>query len=113
MASNTATLPDKDGDYSDWIELYNPTAEAIDLSGWYLSDNPDDLIKWICPQVTIESHEYLIVFASGKDQSINELHTNFKLSSSGEWIILTKPDGETVQFELQFTGQYTDISFGF
>ena len=113
MADNMATLADKDGDYSDWIEIYNPTTGAINLSGWYLSDNPEDLIKWIFPQVTIESHGYLIVFVSGKNQSTNELHTNFKLSSSGEWIILTKPDGKTVQFELHFPGQYPDVSYGF
>ena len=47
MADNANTLVDEDGDYSDWIEIYNPTTEAIDLAGWYLSDNPDNLIKWI------------------------------------------------------------------
>ena len=54
MADNFSTQADEDGAYSDWIELYNPTSEAIDLDGWYLSDNPDNLIKWIFPQVTIE-----------------------------------------------------------
>lgn len=113
MADNFSTQADEDGAYSDWIELYNPTSEAIDLDGWYLSDNPDNLIKWIFPQVTIEADGFLVVFASGKDRHINELHTNFKLSSSGEWIILTRPDGKTIQYEVNFPPQYVDISYGY
>lgn len=106
---------DEDGDYSDWIELYNPTSSVINLEGWYLSDNPDNLIKWIFPQITIDANAYLLVFCSGKDRRSAELHTNFKLSSSGEWIILTKPDGATIgfTFDNQFPEQYPDISYGF
>lgn len=115
MASNTSIIADEDGEYSDWIELYNPTSVAINLGGWYLSDNPDNLIKWIFPQISIEAEEYLLVFCSGKDRRNAELHTNFKLSSSGEWILLTKPDGITIgfTFENQYPAQYPDISFGF
>ena len=115
MASNSSTIMDEDGDYHDWIELYNPTASAIELGGWYLSDNPDNLIKWIFPQITVEAHGYLLIFASGKDRRNTELHTNFQLSSSGEQICLTKSDGVTIafKFENQFPTQYPDISYGF
>ncbi len=115
MASNTSILTDEDGEYSDWIEMYNPTSSEINLGGWYLSDNPDNLIKWIFPQISIEAHGYLLIFCSGKDRRSAELHTNFKLSSSGEWMILTKPDGTTIgfTFENQYPEQYPDISYGF
>lgn len=115
MASNTSILMDEDGDYSDWIELYNPTSAAINLEGWYLTDNPDNLIKWILPQISIDAHGYLLLFCSGKDRRSAELHTNFNLSSSGEWIILTKPDGQTIasSFKNQYPVQYPDISYGF
>ena len=113
MASNSATIVDQDGAYSDWIELHNPTNEELNLGGWYLSDNPENLIKWIFPPVTIEANGFLLVFASGKDLRSDELHTNFSLSSSGEWIILTKPDGKTVHFSMQFPVQYTDVSYGY
>lgn len=113
MADNTSTILDDDGEPSDWIEIFNPNGAPIDLDGWYLSDNPDNLIKWIFPAVKIEANSFLVLFASGKDKHNNELHTNFKLSSSGEWILLSKPDGETIQFELQFPYQRPDISYGY
>lgn len=115
MASNSSTLKDEDGDYPDWIELYNPTTASINLEGWYLSDNPGNRIKWIFPKVSMEPNGYLVIFASGKDKRIAELHTNFSLSSSGEQIILLKPDGETLVFALDsnFPEQYPDISYGF
>ena len=113
MADNSTTLSDEDGDYSDWIELHNPASEAIDLSGWYLSDNPDNLIKWIFPQVTIEGNGFIIIFASGKDRHTGELHTNFQLSSSGEWVVLSVPDGITKQFDIQFPVQYSNVSYGY
>ena len=113
MASNSASIEDIDGDFSDWIELYNPTAEDIDLEGWYMSDNPENLIKWILPKVTIEANGFLMIFASGKDLRFSELHTNFSLSSSGEWVLLTRPDGKTVHFLMQFPVQYSDVSYGY
>ncbi len=49
MASNTATVTDEAGEYDDWIELYNTGAQAVDLSGWFITDNPDNLDKWTSP----------------------------------------------------------------
>jgi len=113
LASNQNVIADEDDDFSDWIEIFNPTGQSIDLIGWNLSDNPDNLIKWVFPPVTIEANGYLLVYASGKDRRGNELHTNFKLSSSGESILLTAPDGMTIQHEIKFPPQYEDISFGY
>lgn len=113
MASNQTTIADEDGDYSDWLELYNPTNDLIHLSGWYLSDDQADLTKWAFPAVTIDPDEYLLVFASDKDRKGGELHTSFKLSKEGEDISLVKPDGETIVFSmLSYPGQSEDISYG-
>ncbi|MBK8706059.1 MAG: lamin tail domain-containing protein [Saprospiraceae bacterium] len=49
MASNSATAADNAGEFDDWIELYNKSANAINLSGYYLSDNPANLAKWEFP----------------------------------------------------------------
>lgn len=113
MAQNVSALQDEDGDYSDWIELLNLTDNELDLDGYYLSDDPDNLIKWLFPPVTITSQGYLVVFASGKDQRTGELHTNFKLSALGGNIIITQPDGVTVEFSLTETypPQFADASF--
>ena len=72
MASNQATLYDEDGDASDWIELHNPTGQAIDLGGWALTDDEDELDKWVFSEKTLNAGEYFALFASGKDRQPGE-----------------------------------------
>lgn len=115
MASNANTIQDENGDSSDWIEVFNPTATAVDLTGWALSDNDANLDKWVFPNIPIQPSEYLVVFASDKDRSTagQELHTNFKLSSDGEFLALSQPDQTIVsQYAPAFPAQSTDVSFG-
>src|SRR5690606_18823594 len=69
MASNSSTLLDGDGESSDWIEIYNGTSSPVDLAGWHLTDDEDDLLKWqfpSMPQTILDPGEYLIVFASAQ-----------------------------------------------
>jgi uncharacterized repeat protein (TIGR02543 family) len=68
MASNASTIADEDGDFEDWIELYNYGEEPINLEGFGLSDNYSNPFKWVLPNVTIEPGQYLLVWASGKDR---------------------------------------------
>lgn len=116
MASNSATLADEDGDYPDWIELYNPGLESIDLEGFYLTDDPDNLTRWQIPQTSIAAGQYLVVFASGKDRTpaAGNLHTSFKLNAGGEFLALVGPDGQTVEsaFSPEYPRQTADVSFG-
>ena len=88
------TLRDADGDYPDWIELYNAGTESVSLSGWYLSDDPEDPARWRISDLTLAPGEYCVVFASGKNRTQGELHTDFALSA-GESVILTTPIGST------------------
>ncbi|MEJ2163680.1 MAG: lamin tail domain-containing protein, partial [Robiginitalea sp.] len=67
MSSNNSTLSDEDGDYSDWIELFNAGA-AVDLAGYKLSDDASALDKWTFPNLELDSGEHLLLFASGKDR---------------------------------------------
>lgn len=78
MAENVNSIRDEDGDYSDWIELLNPTDDDLNLSGWALTDDALDLQKWRLPNVTLSAHSYLLVFASGKDRTnaTGQLHAN-------------------------------------
>ena len=62
LASNDNGLLDEDGDSSDWIELYNPGDNAVDLTGWVLFQGDEN--RWSFPAVTIGAGEYLVVFAS-------------------------------------------------
>jgi len=68
LASNGTILADEDGDYEDWIELYNPTAEPINLDGYTLTDKPDIPNKWTAPAVTIQPNGFLLIWASNKDR---------------------------------------------
>lgn len=95
--SNKATVTDADGDFSDWIELYNPGAESEDLSGCWLSDSDKDPCKWQIPSLTLAGGEYKIIFCSKKDRAGDELHTNFSLSKDGDTIYLSSPSGTVLR----------------
>ena len=114
MASNNTTLENSFADYSDWLEIHNPTDQSVSVLGWHLTDDAEELEKWQLPDVSIEPQGYLIVFASGADQTIEgELHANFKLSSGGEYLGLVRPDSSIAhEFKQEFPEQSTDISYG-
>jgi len=98
MASNQNYLEDEDGSHPDWIELYNSGAEAYELEGHFLTDDPDNLDKWRFPAVSLPAGEHLLVFASEKDRRSpgGELHTNFRLDGDGDQLLLVTPDGSTI-----------------
>jgi len=116
LAINDSVLADENGDYSDWVEIYNGATVTVDLAGWSLTDDPDDLAKWSFPQMTLSTGEYLVVFASGEDRrdAEGELHTNFKLSGGGEYLALVKSNGLAVvhEYDPVFPEQLADISYG-
>jgi hypothetical protein len=88
MASNATIVMDNAGEYDDWIELYNNGTSAVDLSGFYITDNPLNLAKWEMPAGTIiQPGDYLIIWAD-EDSSQGPFHANFKLSGIGEAIYL-------------------------
>ena len=82
MAVNNTTLADEDGQYSDWIELYNSSTTAVNLGGWYLANKATNLTHWAFPSTNLGPSRFLLVFASNKDRRVpgKPLHTNFKLS---------------------------------
>lgn len=92
MASNgKKTIVDKNGESSDWIELYNTSDNDIDLEGLCLSDSKKNPEKFVFPSVILPAHGYIIVFCSGTE-SLDpvELHTAFKLNSAeGEKVVLS------------------------
>ena len=79
MEKNRATLRDEDGDFSDWIELWNQSGETVELTGWNISDR-ENRLGWTIPEMSLEPGERIILFASGKDRQGDELHTDFSLS---------------------------------
>jgi hypothetical protein len=110
MPVNSTTVTDNYGQFDDWIELYNVTSASIDLSGYYLSDNRKKLSKWQFPQGTsIDGKGYLIIWADG-DSTQFGLHTNFKLSSSGEDAVLSTPDLKIMD-KISFPAQSFEQSY--
>ena len=116
MASNSDTLNDEDGDAEDWIELFNQSTTPLNLSGWHLTDDAGELTKWTLPDITLAPGGFLLVFASSKDRDdpASELHSNFKLSSGGEYLALVRPDGLTVEhgYGPTYPQQVSNISYG-
>ena len=111
LASNDELNADATGLlYNDWIELYNPGSGAVNLAGHFLSDDPLDPFKWDFPAgVSIPAGGYLIVWADNSDSS--PLHTNFKLSSAGETVSLSAPDG-TLLDQMTYGDVNTNVSIG-
>lgn len=95
MASNSLSFADGDGDFEDWIEIYNPSDVAVGLSGYGLSDDAEHPFRWVFPSTIIHPRQYMVIWASGKDRRNlqSELHANFSISASGEDILLTHPSG--------------------
>ncbi|MGB0391717.1 MAG: CotH kinase family protein [Salibacteraceae bacterium] len=94
MSSNKLAFKDASGEDDDWIELYNNGSGTVDLSGYHLTDNNADFLQWEFPQgTTIGAGEYLIVWCD-KDESQQGLHSNFKLSASGDMVSLITPIGD-------------------
>lgn len=98
MASGNDILSDEDGDYPDWIEIRNAGAEAVNLAGWRLTDDPAELSKWVFPPVTLPASGYVTVFASDKDRTGPDgpLHANFRLAAEGELLALVSPEGRVI-----------------
>ena len=93
MALNIETAVDQNGEYDDWIELYNNSGNTLSLDNLYISDKTDNLLKWEFPEgTTMSPYSYLIVWAD-EDNSQEGLHTNFKLSANGENVILSYDNG--------------------
>ena len=115
MALNTASLTDPQEEYDDWIELHNVSNRTVDLSGMYLSDKKDNPRKWTFPEnTTIAPGEYLIVWADENGNAESGLHANFKLSKSGETVLLMDSDdrGNAILDSIEFGEQEENVAIG-
>lgn len=110
MASNSSTLPNPlDGAFDDWFELHNPGVDPADLSGFVVKDSPTGAGYPLPLGTIIPPGGFVLVWADEK--SGPGLHANFKLSASGEMILLINPAGQTVD-SVTFGRQTADVSEG-
>ncbi|MBX3010386.1 MAG: lamin tail domain-containing protein [Caldilineaceae bacterium] len=124
MMTQDQGLADEDGDFGDWIELYNPTDRTVDLTHWSLTDDETQPDKWILPTLQLESGAYLVIFAANKDRrrlktqaadgEVENLHTNFGLAADGGFLALLPPntrrhlDGSAITYPAQLR----NVSYG-
>lgn len=116
MASNGSTIADEAGEFDDWIEIYNGGTQDVNLAGYYFSDDPNDPQKWQIPadnptQTTVPASGFLLLWADN-DPGQGAHHLGFKLSSAGEEITLSHPDGSSLINQISFVNQTLDISYG-
>lgn len=98
IVNNDYSIVDSDGERSSWVEIINTGSEAVDITGFGLSDDETDTKKWIFPEMSLQPGEIRLVFLSGKDKTdpSGELHANFKLSKNDTKLILSQEMGRTI-----------------
>ncbi len=112
MASNSKTLADPQGEYDDWIELYNRAAEDLDLGGCSLTDSLADPQKWQIPAgIIIPAHGYLLIWADGEVGDAG-LHAGFRLDAKGEEVGFFAPGRAVPIDSVSFGPQQADVSYG-
>lgn len=111
LASNSSTNIDEAGENDDWIELYNNNSTAMDISGFHLSDDLNNLAQWSFPAGTsIAANEYVTVWLDN-DIAQGTNHANFKLSASGETVYLSDTQSAVID-QIGFDQQTTDVAWG-
>ena len=111
LASNSTINADQDAEYDDWIELYNNGNQVIDISGYKLSDDIKDLDQFSFPTgTTIQPNGYVTVWADN-DLTQAGFHAGFKISSSGETLILSDATMSIID-SVTFGAQVSDVSYG-
>jgi hypothetical protein len=120
VSSNLGSLVDGYDETPDWIEIYNASDQAIDLHGYFLTDDRQQPQKWAFPEaIYLPARDRLVVFASGRDAivPIRELHSNFQLDAEGEYLALVDAHGLIwTEFDAEhgtFPPLQPDLSYGF
>jgi len=116
MASNGSTLADPQGQYDDWIEIYNGSRSPFDAGGLYLSDDPGNPQRWRIPTntpalTTVPAGGFLLIWADGQTTD-SGLHANFGLDADGDALYLYDADGVTLIDGVEFGKQISDVSLG-
>jgi hypothetical protein len=112
LAINQNDAIDENGAHADWIEFFNNTNANVSMNGLYLSDDPSNKTKFAFPaNAVIAPYSYLIVWADEGISTATHIHANFKLSSAGEYIILSNGSGITLD-SMYFAAQVADVSEG-
>jgi len=112
MASNRTTLADSQGEFDDWVEIFNPEGGDLSLGGFFVSDDSGDPTKWqLNDGLVVPAGGYLLLWLDDDTADGND-HLPFQLAAEGEEFLLTAPDGLTILDQVTMPGQHADISYG-
>lgn len=113
VASNSYSLLLDDGSSPDWVEIYNNTGQAINLTGYGLSDDENSLYKFEFPQTTLADGAYLVVLCCDENDEAEDgyLRTDFNLSADGETVVLSAPNDQVID-QVAYSSLTTDVSYG-
>ena len=110
MAANFSEVADQDGEFDDWVELYNGGSTAVNLSGFHLSDDEYTLNKWTFPNTTIQPNDYLIIWCDTAGGTQSGLHTTYRLSADQEEVYLIDPTGVVID-AVHYVNMQTDVAY--
>jgi hypothetical protein len=115
--NNVAGPQDNVGDRDPWVELFNSSGSSVDLTGYYLSDNYTNMLKWAFPGGTsLAAGQYRLVWLDNEpgETSGANLHANFRASTTNGSVVLTKLSGSvaTIVDYLNYAPINNDRSYG-
>lgn len=111
MASNDMNLQDDDGEFEDWIEIFNGGGEDLDLLGYSMTDDLDNPTRHVfSDSVVVPAGGWVLLFAD-RETYESPRHLSFCLKKEGESIGLYAPDGSAIS-KIAFNSQATDRSAG-
>ena len=113
MSDNSEVFDNELDATPDWLELHNKSNEEVNIGGWFLTDDEDDLAKWEIPPVVLTSDEYLVVLCVGENEIENTsfIQASFKLGAKGEKVFLVNQNGEIMD-QINFPCISKNRSFG-
>ena len=113
MAQNTAGIQDENDQFEDWVEIYNPGPDSVELGGLFLTDDLTQTTQWALPDYSLPAGEFLLVWCDN-DAEDGEMHATFKLSAGGEEIGLYSrlAAGNELIDSVSFGAQTANVSLG-
>ncbi len=112
VCSNNFTLiKDENGKYSDYIELHNPSSEAVSLAGYFLSDDENQLQKYALDSITIPPQGFSVIWLDGTDD-VDQNRIGFRISRSGEELFLSNANGQVIIDSIVVPELSYNTSFG-
>jgi len=94
MSSNDTVIADDEGEYDDWVEIYNGSEEDVDLGGCYVSDKTDEPLRVALPSGLVVPAGGVLLLWVDNDPEQGDAHLPFKLKQAGEAFLLSSPDGD-------------------